>query len=69
MKTLLKVLGYIFVFIALVGAPQVMINNNFHWITLVVLGFYLGLAWLCFKGSKYLKKKQDEQKKIEQTES
>lgn len=58
MKTLLKVLGWIFVFIAVVGSPQVIIRNNFHWTTILVMGVYVALAWLCFWGAKRLKKKE-----------
>lgn len=55
MKTLLKVLGWIFVFIAVVGSPQVIIRNNFHWTTFLAMGVYVALAWLCFLGSGRIK--------------
>ncbi len=59
MKTLLKVLGWIFVFIAVIGGPKAIIRNNFHWISFIAWGCYLALAWLCFWGAKRLKKSKD----------
>ena len=58
MKTLLKVLGWIFVFIAVVGSPQVIIRNIFHWTTFLAMGVYVALAALCFWGAKRLKKER-----------
>lgn len=52
MKTLLKVLGWIFIFIALVGGTQVMARNNFAWPTVAAWLVWLILAGLCFWGSK-----------------
>ncbi|MGM9816178.1 MAG: hypothetical protein ACI304_03870 [Lepagella sp.] len=52
MKTFLKVLGWIFTFIAVVGGPQVMIRNNFASPTLAAEAFWIILAWLSFWGAK-----------------
>lgn len=60
MKTLLKVLGWIFVFISVVGSPQVIIRNNFHWTTIFAMGVYVALAALCFWGAKRQQKPKDD---------
>lgn len=52
MKTFLKVLGWIFVGIAVLGGPQVMVQQNFAWPSLVAELFWIALAWLCFAKSK-----------------
>lgn len=52
MKTFLKVLGWIFIFIALVGGTQVMVRNHFAWPTVVAELFLVVLAWICFAKSK-----------------
>lgn len=57
MKTFLKVLGWIFIFIALVGGTQVMIRNHFAWQTVAADAFWFILAWLCFWGAKRNKTK------------
>lgn len=58
MKTLLKVLGWIFIYISVVGGPKLIISHNFHWPTFLVVGVFIVLAWLCFWGAKRLKKKE-----------
>lgn len=60
MKTLLKVLGWIFVFIAVVGSPQVMAREGITGISLIVEMIYIGVAALCFWGVKRLKKKDND---------
>ncbi|MDE6479616.1 MAG: hypothetical protein K2L45_05040 [Muribaculaceae bacterium] len=60
MKTLLKVLGWIFIFIAVVGGPQTIVRNHYHWTMFIALGIYVLLAWLCFCGAKRLKKKEND---------
>lgn len=62
MKTFLKVLGWIFIFIALVGGTQVMIQQNFAWPSLLAELFWVVLAWLCFAKSK--KKNTDEKNEV-----
>lgn len=44
MKTFLKVLGWIFIFIALVGGTQVMVRNHFAWPTVAAEAFWFILA-------------------------
>lgn len=55
MSTLLKVLGWIFIFIAAVGGSQVLLREPTIWNFLALL-VYVVLAWLCLWGSKKLKK-------------
>lgn len=62
MKTVLKVLGWIFIFIALVGGTQVMIRNHFAWPTVAADAFWFILAWLCFLGTKRNKTKTNWEK-------
>ena len=57
MKTLLKVLGWIFVFIAVVGGPQLIAREGLTGINFTVELIYIGLTALCFWGAKRLKKK------------
>lgn len=52
MKTFFKVLGWIFVFIAVVGGTQLIAREGLHTNTLIVEAIYLVLAWLCFRGAK-----------------
>lgn len=52
MKTFLKVLGWICIGTAVLGGPQVMINQNFAWPSLAAEAFWIGLAWLCLRGAK-----------------
>lgn len=59
MKTFLKVLGWIFIFIALVGGTQVMVRTNFAWPTMAAEVFWLILAWFCFRGAKRNKTNTD----------
>lgn len=60
MKTLLKVLGWIFVFIAVVGGPQLIAREGLTGINFTVELIYIGLAVLCFWGAKRLKKKEND---------
>jgi TRAP-type C4-dicarboxylate transport system permease small subunit len=60
MKTLLKVLGWIIVCIAVVGGSRVIAREGIHTYTFAAEAVYLALAWLCFWGSKRLKKKDEE---------
>lgn len=62
MKTFLKVLGWIFVGIAVLGGPQVMVQQNFAWPSLAAELFWAALAWLCFAKSK--KKETDEKNEV-----
>lgn len=62
MKTFLKVLGWIFIFIALVGGTQVMVQQNFAWPSLIAELFWVALAWLCFAKSK--KNETDEKNEV-----
>ncbi len=52
MKTFLKVLVWIFVGIAVLGGPQVILNQNFAWPSIVAEAFWIVMAWLCFRGAK-----------------
>lgn len=52
MKTILKVLAWICVGVAILGGPQVMFNQNFAWPSLAAEAFWIGMAWLCFRGAK-----------------
>lgn len=63
MKTVLKVLGWIFVFIAVVGGTQVMAREGIHSYTLAAEAIYVIIAWLCFWGAKKLDKKNDNSNK------
>lgn len=62
MKTFLKVLGWIFVGIAVLGGSQVMVQQNFAWPSVVAELIWVALAWLCFAKSK--KKETDENIKV-----
>lgn len=57
MATFLKVLGYIFTFIALVGGTQLMAREGINGITISVELIYILVAVLCFWGANKLKKK------------
>lgn len=52
MKTFLKGLGWICIGIAVLGGPQVMVQQNFAWPSLVAELFWVVLAWICFAKSK-----------------
>lgn len=52
MKTFLKVFGWICVFVAVFGGPQVMVQQNFAWPSMAAEAFWIVIAWLCFAKSK-----------------
>ena len=50
MKSFLKVLGWVFIFIALVGNTQVMAREGFNGVTFAAFLFWIILSIACFWG-------------------
>ena len=58
MSTLLKVLGYIFAYMTIVGGGKLIIREGLHDYTIFALAITGGISWLLFWGSKKLKERK-----------
>jgi len=56
MKTFLKVLGYIFAYIAVFGGFKVMVRENFAIYAVGAFLIFAAISALCFWGSSRIKK-------------
>ncbi len=71
MSTLLKVFGYIFAYMTIVGGGKLIIREGLHDYTIFALAITGGISWIFFWGSKKLKerkmRKQMSDNEIQQT--
>lgn len=61
MKTFLKVLGYVFAVIAILGGGQSVARFGICFDTVAPILFYVGLSVLCFWGARKLNKSNKQQ--------
>jgi hypothetical protein len=61
MSTLLKVLGYIFAYMTVVGGGKTIMREGIHSYTLAALAIFGGITWVLFWGSKKLKERKASQ--------